>query len=171
MPTYGKYTLTPDQVNFIQDEMASVCEGVDFELGFDCSGSMSNPAEPGKLRTRFEVGRDIFLALAEPVMAMDDKIGVWAIKDQIRSPFRSPNYFKDNLGSVDDVRKYLNGLICGGGTPLREVLELALERYINRLKEDSNTKSFNLVIVGDGYDGDVADIIQNAAGRVWEITR
>ena len=28
MATYEKYTLTVDQVEFIQDEMASVCEGV-----------------------------------------------------------------------------------------------------------------------------------------------
>ena len=103
--------------------------------------------------------RDFLLALAELIIAVDNNIGVWAIKGQDRSLFRSPNYFKDNLGLIDDVRKDLDGLIYGGGTPLREVFKLALERYINRIEKYLNAKAFNFIIAGDGYNGEFADII------------
>jgi len=87
MATYENYTLDPDQVEFSKHEMDSVCEGIDFELGLDCSGSITDPAELGKLATRFKVGRDFLLVLAEPVMAVDNRIVVWVIKEQAQSPF------------------------------------------------------------------------------------
>ena len=69
MATYGKYTLTTAKMKFIRGEMARVCEGIDVELGLDCSGSMSKPAEPGQPSSRFEVGINVLSALAEPMMA------------------------------------------------------------------------------------------------------
>ncbi|KAK1754182.1 hypothetical protein QBC47DRAFT_403572 [Echria macrotheca] len=160
MATYGKYTLTPDQVKFIQHETASVCEGVDFELCINDSDSMSDLAEPGKPATRFDVGLDFLLALAEPVMGMDDRIGVRTIKNQEQSS-----------GPVDAVRRRLTLHTCGEGTPLREVLRPALQGYINRLEKYPNTKPFNFIIAGDGYDREIADIVQEAAERIWEITQ
>jgi len=103
--------------------------------------------------------RDFLLAFAKPVIAIDNNIGVWVIKGQDRSLFRLLNYFKDNLGLIDDVWTDLDRLTYGGGTPLRGVFKLALERYINRMEKDLNTKAFNFNIASDGYNGEFANII------------
>ncbi|KAH0425461.1 hypothetical protein CcaCcLH18_10920 [Colletotrichum camelliae] len=170
MPIFGVYDLSDKQVEYIQQEKARACEGVDIELAIDCSGSMTDPVSKTSQVKRFDYAKDILSAIAKSVLEIDDKIDCWSIKDQAGMFIKKP-LLKENIGSVPNLEAHLASLHASGGTPFREVLTRVLDRFIARLREDSNTKSLNLIIVGDGHDGKVQDIVQKAAIEIFDITK
>ncbi|KAI8272750.1 hypothetical protein K4K59_011164 [Colletotrichum sp. SAR11_240] len=170
MPTYGVYNLSNDQVELIRQEKARACEGVDIVFAIDCSGSMKKEVSETRPIRRLDYATDILSAIAKPVLEIDDKIDCWSIKDQAGMFIKKP-LLKENIGSVPDLKAHLASLRASGGTPFREVLTQVLDRFIGRLKKDSDTKPLNLIIVGDGHDGKVQDIIEKAAGEIHDMTK
>lgn len=170
MPQYGKYNLTDEQIAFVREERDNACKGIDIEFAVDCSGSMSI-RDVNQPAPRFDIAKQLVKALAAAVLHYDDEISIWKIKDQSFSAFRKNSRVQDGLKSPEAVIQFIDKLGWGGGTPFRTVLQAALDRYLARLRKNPKaTKPFNLIIVGDGHDGQITDIVQKAAVEIFDLT-
>lgn len=162
-----------------------ICDGNDFELAIDCSGTMQLSVTDGhgEKRTRFDVAKEILGSLAPHIFKLNNSIDLWEITSEkyLRSKKLEPpptyNYLvKNDIGSEVELQKHLETLECEGSTPLCEVLSEALGRYVERLREDKKakipTKPLYLIIVGvcDSDDGKIRDIVEVTRHDITEIT-
>lgn len=187
MPKYGIYEVTDDKMAKIEEFKNDICEGNDFELGIDCSGSMMHEVGHGDKRTRFNLAREILIALAPHIFKFDPSIDLWEIRqgkpdeDDMERLANVPKpqykYLKDEIKNKDELKTHLQTLSPGGNTPLRQVLTEALGRYVETLRINvqagEQTKPLNLIIAGDGHEGkeEIIKVIQQTAIAIDAITR
>ncbi|KAF2107968.1 hypothetical protein BDV96DRAFT_286404 [Lophiotrema nucula] len=176
---FGKFELPEERVRDVRTWRNNALEGCDIQFALDCSGSMQWTYSDTKAvtttspeRTRFFMAKKIINTLAEEVFKHDDSIEMWKIQLLAgASAWSKSSYLKTGLKDKNAVKNFMDSLTPTGGTPLREVLVEVLNAFKERLAKDPlNTKPLSLVVVGDGHDGNIDDIIQGFAANIRQLT-
>ncbi|KAJ7156643.1 hypothetical protein C8R46DRAFT_1114771, partial [Mycena filopes] len=175
MPVFGVYTLTDEQLALLQQEMKTTLEGCDVQFMIDCSGSMRwTYQDTFRKETnvynlqRFYAAETIIKALAQLVLEHDPSIEIWQISDKV-GLFGS--HVKSDLQTVDAIAAFMGELTPAGGTPFRQVVGKALDAFMTKLRQErEKVKPLQLIVVGDGHDGNISDLVQTAAVEIHTLT-